>query len=171
MRYYAGIGSRETPVEVCDKLVKIAQWLAALGYTLRSGHADGADLAFEAGAAGKAEIFLPWAGFNAHTRVQGAAFVVGDRRELDAWVDEYHPAPERLSRGGRACMRRNTCQVLGRDLSTPVDFVVCWARTNGSRGGTGQALRIAEASGIPVFNLFEAGAEERFVEHVRREAA
>jgi hypothetical protein len=42
MKYYAGIGSRETPKDILDLISKIAIKLESLGYTLRSGGADGA---------------------------------------------------------------------------------------------------------------------------------
>lgn len=42
--------------------------------------------------------------------------------------------------------------LLGRDLNDPVDFVVCWTPGAQAVGGTGQALRIAEAYGIKVYN-------------------
>jgi len=56
---------------------------------------------------------------------------------------------------------RDTYQVLGRDLNTLSDFVICWtpdgARTDkertGKAGGTGQASAIASYYSIPVFNL------------------
>ncbi len=52
------------------------------------------------------------------------------------------------------------------EAEKPVDAVICWAPVDGAgnvEGGTGQAVRIARASGIPVFNLsagdFEAARE------------
>jgi len=53
----------------------------------------------------------------------------------------------------RVFMARNSYQVLGPDLATPVDFVWCWTPHGAVIGGTGQALRIAAAYEIPVFNL------------------
>lgn len=44
---YTGIGSRETPEWAICKIKKIGGYLYDKGYTLRSGGADGADLAFE----------------------------------------------------------------------------------------------------------------------------
>jgi len=41
--YYAGIGSRTTPVEIQHLMYQIAKSLARQGYTLRSGAASGAD--------------------------------------------------------------------------------------------------------------------------------
>lgn len=69
---YAGIGSRETPPDVLADMRLIGAKLALRRFTLRSGGADGADLAFEEVApgrlAGKAarprEIYVPWKGFN-----------------------------------------------------------------------------------------------------------
>lgn len=71
----------------------------------------------------------------------------------------HHPAWERLGRGARSLHARNCHQILGRDLNDPAAFVVCWTPDGAttdpgpSTGGTGQALRIAAAHGIPVFNL------------------
>ena len=44
---YAGVGSRETPPEILAEMTKIAQELAAKKYSLQSGGAIGADMAFE----------------------------------------------------------------------------------------------------------------------------
>ena len=74
----------------------------------------------------------------------------------------HHPAWERLGRGARSLHARNCHQILGRDLDDPVSFVVCWTPDGAtthpgpSTGGTGQALRIAAAHDIPVFNLARA---------------
>ncbi len=46
---YAGVGSRLTPMPILGLMRKLGFRLAELGYTLRSGAADGADAAFEAG--------------------------------------------------------------------------------------------------------------------------
>ena len=47
---YAGIGSRQTPQHIQDTIRTIAAELGARGWLLRSGHAEGADIAFEMGA-------------------------------------------------------------------------------------------------------------------------
>ena len=49
-KYYAGIGSRKTPKDICELMTRVARYLYFKGYTLRSGAADGADTAFEIGA-------------------------------------------------------------------------------------------------------------------------
>jgi hypothetical protein len=146
---YAGIGSRETPIEIQNKMTEIASRLSQLGYTLYSGGAEGADHAFELGAAQKI-IFLPWEGFN-QRKADGCEYVVPSKN-LDL-VKRFHPKPSSLSSGGLLLMSRNTYQVLGPDLQSPVDFVLCWTKDGKASGGTGQAIRIAKHHNIPVFNL------------------
>lgn len=55
---YAGVGSRATPEPVLDLMRRCATRLEVLGYTLRSGGANGADTAFEEGCCRK-ELYLP----------------------------------------------------------------------------------------------------------------
>jgi hypothetical protein len=43
VKYYAGIGSRETPYHICKMMTDIAKRLSSLDYVCRSGGADGAD--------------------------------------------------------------------------------------------------------------------------------
>jgi len=163
-RVYAGIGSRETPERVLATMKAIGSHLAKTGWTLRSGGAFGADSAFEAGATesgGKAEIWLPWAGFN------GSRSQLSPSPEAFELASQHHPAWERLGRGPRALHARNGHQILGSDLSTPVDFVVCWTKGGKGGGGTGQAIRLARSKGIQVFDLGLAGMLDTFREHVR----
>mgnify|MGYP000898904686 CR=1 FL=1 len=161
---YAGIGSRATPPAERDRMRAIAANLAREGWILRSGGANGADAAFEEGAlaaGGRAEIFLPWAGFNGHP--DGiAADRLAIRGEAERIAATFHPGWERLRRPVRALMTRNVHQILGRGLDTPAHMVVCWApgtrcdlsgRILDVAGGTGQAVRVAYRYGIEVFNL------------------
>ena len=67
---------------------------------------------------------------------------------------KYHPNWYRLSVGARRLMARNCHQILGEDLKTPVNFVICWTKDGGKTGGTGQAMRIADDLNIPIYNLF-----------------
>lgn len=146
-KYYAGIGSRETPGHVCSLMTKIAEYLAIRDFTLRSGGANGADTAFEEGAEAK-EIFLPWKGFNGN-----ASPLFMPTAEAMEMAKKYHPAWHKLSRGGRLLMARNCHQMLGLDLKTPVDFVICWTKNAEGSGGTGQAIRIARDLDIWVNDL------------------
>jgi len=149
LKYYAGIGSRETPLAVLKMMTAVAKRLSSFGYICRSGGADGADAAFEEGAIHK-QIYLPWNGFNSRT-ADGSSYVVPSYNE--EYVYKYHPAPHKLSDAGKKLMSRNTYQVLGDDLNTPAEFVLCWTKDGKASGGTGQAMRIAKDMHIPIFNL------------------
>jgi hypothetical protein len=148
-KFYAGIGSRQTPTDIQNKMTEIARRLDSMGYYLRSGGAQGADTAFEIGAT-KKQIFLPWDGFNGR-KENGKDYIVPPYNE--ALVELFHPKPLSLSEAGRKLMSRNSYQVLGPTLENPVDFVLCWTKDGKASGGTGQAIRIAEHFKIPVFNL------------------
>lgn len=50
-------------------------------------------------------------------------------------------------------MARNTCQVLGLNLDSPVKAVICYTPGGSGSGGTGQAIRIAQAYKIPVIDM------------------
>jgi hypothetical protein len=58
-------------------------------------------------------------------------------------------------------MARNAMQILGEDLQTPTEFVIAWTIDGRDSGGTGQALRMADYYGIPIFNLFFSNIRER----------
>ena len=150
---YAGIGARATPADVLADMTVMAGWLARTGWHLSSGGADGADTAFATGApVGQKTLWLPWRGYNGRLarecRVLSAA-------ELSACISiaaPLHPVWERCSPAVRKLHARNAA-VLGLTLNRPVDAVVCWSAQGRIEGGTGMAIRIAEARRIPVFNL------------------
>jgi len=148
-RYYAGIGSRETPTELIPAIHRIAKRLHDIGFTLRSGGAPGADTFFEQAAGDKKEIFLPWKGFN-----DNPSPLYQPLPESYKIASKYHPAWHKLKRGARSLMARNSHQVLGPDLDSPIEFVLCWTKDGKATGGTGQALRMAAAMDIPVFNFY-----------------
>jgi hypothetical protein len=150
MKYYAGIGSRETPIEVLKLFTQLGKLLANKGYILRSGHAEGADSAFEYGCdmvSGNKEIYIPWSGFeNSNSKL-----IVSDKRAFEI-AEKYHPYWFNLKQGARKLQARNSHQVLGLDLETPSNFIICWTKNGSGSGGTGQALRIAKDYNIPIFD-------------------
>lgn len=176
---YAGIGSRETPSDTCEEMALIASALEKRGFTLRSGFAGGADTAFELGTVRDdlREIFAPWEGFGAnpnskwdkprwdmiraHEAKTGQKFKpakahilkgehLAKARELAA---KHHPAWDRLKESAQNLHTRNMGQVLGPKLDKPARFLLPWTVDGGATGGTGQAIRIGHALGIPVLNL------------------
>lgn len=161
---YAGIGSRKTPRELASRMHSIATVLERRGWMLHSGGADRADTWFEQGVKdpANARIFLPWPGFNGHS---SPLHEVSERAHEIA--RQFHPKYHRLKADGRLLMARNSYQVLGPDLVSPVTCVVCWTPGGEVTGGTGQALRIAAAHDVPVFNLWNATTVTRLETFVR----
>lgn len=155
---YAGIGSRETPLDVQRDMTAIARALAKRGLILRSGGAGGADLAFESGTASDSqrEIFLPWKGFNRSASSYHPDNLPADIRARAASIaEQVHPAWERCSPAAKKLHTRNVYQVLGQTLGQPVACVICWTSDGKASGGTGQAIRIAQRPeyDVPVINL------------------
>ena len=171
---YAGIGSRETPEDVLVLMERLAQKLAHR-YILRSGGADGADTAFERGARlaqGKAEIYLPWQGFNESNSPLHQVAV----QALNL-ASTLHPGWNELGQGPRKLHARNCYQVLGQNLATPVEFVVCWTadgcestrQRRKSTGGTATAIVLAERHNIPRYNLFNMKSRQQLFERLQNE--
>jgi len=130
MKYYTGVGSRSTPPEVLGTMKRLAFHLASSEWILRSGGADGADMAFQEGAEDAnalMDIYVPWKGFGrqnwGYTPLEYADPVVRARAEYV--VRCVHPAPDHLSAAALKLHTRNVFQVLGYDLKTPSRFVVC----------------------------------------------
>jgi hypothetical protein len=156
-KIYAGIGSRETLQDVLVAMEAIGRALGKKGFLLRSGGADEADQAFQRGCEsvnGRKEIYLPWNGYN--EMYKGGDFkVIPVTLTLERIAQEYHPAWHRLSGGGIKLMCRNVNIMMGEDTKYPIfpAFVVCWTKDGLASGGTGQAIRLAEAYKIKVYNL------------------
>lgn len=156
--YYTGIGSRDTPNNVLDMFEHLGEWFAHKGFVLRSGHADGADSAFERGcvkANGPMEIYLPWAGFNGSS----SEYILKKDDEAMEIAKQFHPRLNGLSEGAKKLQARNSYQILGYSLDTPSHFVVCWTMNGDGGGGTGQALRIAKHYNIPIFDFGRFGLD------------
>jgi len=168
---YAGIGARQTPDPLLAQLEELGARLARLGWTLRTGMSPGADQAFyrgALGAGGDVELYLPCPDFQAQARLadERGRVRVSERptRAAVALAARFYMAAAgeawpTLGDCARALLARDVHQVLGRDLDSPVRFVVCWTPGGGRdgrdprSGGTGQALRIAAARSLPVFNI------------------
>ena len=204
---YAGIGSRETPMEVLELMTKASTWLGAKGYTLQSGGAIGADMAFEGKAYPKTLTAGSYDVVNKKGKVvlkAGEVVKIGSKKYTDAYyaftdkstkgsivgsdwsekvnlpnvksfssfdvvnnkfgnsnkvkviANELHPSSEGMNQWVEALMARNTYQIFGSNLDTPVDFVLFYAKEGkGIRpeGGTGQAVEMARLKGIPTVNM------------------
>jgi hypothetical protein len=151
-KHYAGIGSRKTPLEVQDVMCELGKELATHNFILRSGHAVGADQAFERGckvAKGRYEYWHPDDSFTLHEwAIQRASKV--------CWEYPYNkmkPYTQRI-------ITRNMYQIFGDNKTNlfPVKFVIYWCEGDPLSegrlaGGTRYAVRAAEQENIPTYNL------------------
>lgn len=156
MLYYTGIGSRAAP----ERILRVTERLGAIfrdQYILRSGGAPGMDSAFEMFVPPeRKEIFLPWKNFNGNR----SPLYSQDPVSMEI-AKFHHPAWDFLRGPVRKLMSRNVHQVLGQDLETPSEFVLCWTADGAQTqeeitrktGGTGLAISVANENNIPVHNL------------------
>ncbi len=145
LKFYTGVGSRNTPENITDLMSNIAVVLYGADYTLRSGRADGSDYAFQRGAEYqhkqkamisntrlKQEIYVPNKRFNVKYGRLGEL----DPSEWDNYEEaedlmfSIHPKGQFLRGFAREAHIRNMYQVLGRDLNTPSEFLICYAETD-----------------------------------------
>lgn len=160
MKYYTGIGSRETPEDIQRLMSKLAFKLTYQKYILRSGGAEGADLAFKTGAKlssvlqHSTDIYLPWKGFNKND--SQLCIITKEAYEM---AETIHPAWNKLSKGGKRLHARNCYQVLGEDLNTPSEFLICWTKNGAEIGGSRTAIVLAKKWDIPIYNLAQIGIE------------
>lgn len=153
---YAGVGSRQTPANILKQMTEVAKELESRGYTLNTGvtfrgKKEGADKAFADGTR-RVNLFSP--------EKQGS------RKREQSIAKEVHPNPNALTEGALRLMARNTNQVFGDNLKTPVDFVLFWAKESSNplrpQGGTGQAVEMARRKGIPTINMADSNWRQQF---------
>ncbi len=173
---YAGIGSRKITRYISIVQAEFAFCMTFFGFKLSSGGADGSDSSYEFGAKaaydvlseiynlpkGEYErvmrIYLPWNSFNGRFVSSGYTDFLNNESFLLS--QQHHKGWQYLSSAVRQLMARNAQQALGDYLNSPVNFVMCHtgdgvfsgAKTTDKTGGTGQAIRIATANSIPVYN-------------------
>jgi len=148
-----GIGSRRCPQSICELFTEIGGEVRERGWYLRSGHALGSDYAFELGSKERCIVYLPWEGFNKEQPILGIPRVSLLRDEVLKMVYLFEPYAKDLSNGVKRIKSRNIFQVLGEDLETPSDVVICWTEGGIVEGGTGLAINVAMANGIPIVNV------------------
>lgn len=158
LKYYAGIGSRETPQSVLELMTELASCFEKEGFILRSGGAIGADTAFDNGISdrSKRQLFLPWPGYNGIPEGVGvySRFVSSDiATKAMQLAEAVHPNWPACSPGARKMHARNGLQIMGPKLDELSSFVICWTKGGTGAGGTGQAIRLAKAASVPVFDL------------------
>ncbi len=167
MKAYTGIGARVLASGLQIEFIKIGRHLAQAGLVLRSGGAEGADWAFEAGCddgSGRKEISLPWKGFNHNRSTLILSNPIPDN--IASIARNIYPHWDYVTEPVRRLHARNVTQILGWDLNDPSAFVVCYTERpyNDPKavGGTLFGIKLAEANDIPVYNFFVRGDRERF---------
>lgn len=170
-KIYTGIGARKTPKYVLDYMYSVGKRMAEIGWILRSGAADGADAAFEAGCdagGGEKEIYLPWKRFNNHSSSFHTISDEASKIAYEALGDNHW---NRLSSGAQKLHSRNVYQVLGWDLKTPSKFILYWAPVKDGiiQGGTATAIKVAHLinTDIRCFNLFVPAVNKMFERFMR----
>ncbi len=184
MKFYTGVGSRETPSDILELMERVGFALASQGWTLRSGGAVGADQAFENGmfrCVGydqpygwvPAEIYLPWSGYEGHYKnTHGNLNILPSDIRLDieriaeGMAMGIHPAWEACKQGARKMHTRNVFQVLGKTLDQPSKMLIAWTRLDKAgnpKGGTATAINLAieQIGESSVFNLAKPEHFER----------
>lgn len=164
-KYFTLVGSRQTSQDSQIILRELSKQLLKLGYIGRSGAAKGADECLEVASfvtgIPNVEIYLPWGGFQ--ERVADDihyinAQTLSNYEQARILAAQIHGGFRYCSFGAKSLHTRNVYQVLGRDLSTPSDLVVCCAPPDtsgkGVIGGTRTAVKLAKNLNIPTLNVY-----------------
>jgi hypothetical protein len=168
---YAGIGSRTTPPNILHTMTRIAILLAHTGIECSTGAAIGADQAFGNGAiagGGKLHIALPWDNYELawqnSLKGQVTKTVLNPEFHVEAMqsVKEFHPKWKDISQGAYKLHARNFLIIQG------CAFIICWTPNGAVKGGTGQAIRIAEKTGINVWNLGDKKTLDYFLADIEK---
>lgn len=166
-KFYTGIGSRETPDEICVLMSRLGCVMAENGFVLRSGGAKGADESFELGCKASnvvplpMEIYLPWDGFNSKMKDNVNYIHVPDDEpsyiEAMEIMSGVLPHWSNLKPQHIPLHTRNVFQVLGRELDKPSSMVFYYSEPRNNHqvaGGTNGAVQVAHMNRIPTFNLY-----------------
>lgn len=150
------IGTREPSKEMYDLNFNYAYELSKLGIEISTGGAKGIDTAAMEGAS-------KWLGANLHVFLHDTAridkmpfsanIIVYDKKIHKDWtqsVYKFHPSKGNLSPNIFALHARNYGIIMD---PKPVDAVIATPKSLMDWGGTGQGMRIALGSFIPLFNL------------------
>ena len=164
MKYFTGVGSRAISPQIAAHMELISIALHASGYRLRSGGAEGSDIAFQAKGFSPGDIYLPWKSFNStenrmNSRFEGERYRYIDTPKLSNWfealeiLDTVRSLDTLPVRSHRLLHGRNVYQVLGEDLRSPSDLLVCWTPEGKDVGGTATAIKLARKYGVRIINL------------------
>lgn len=166
---YAVFANRDCPIEIINKFGEIARNLSARGYTARTGGAlDGIDPVVVENSLKNEEI-LPWWKFNE----KDSKFCnVGER--AIAVAKHFHQTWENVSEKAHKFFARNARMVMGDRLISPALFIIVWSEdgvenmreATARSGNVYHPIRIADGSGIPIFNIGNPNFDVRFKNYI-----
>lgn len=153
----ACFGSRETPQSVLALMERLGKAITSLGGYVSSGHAQGADLAFEMGGCQgnprRVIVSLPWPTYNKNIPIHDDAkvCVLTEQPFKDEFLSEaakYHGAWDRCSQGAKLLHARNMLIVDGAFMG--IGYL---NHKKPGGGGSGQAYRVLTETNRPVSDL------------------
>lgn len=186
-QHYSGIGAEETPTDVQKSMEKISLFLYKKKFIMRSGHCRGADWSFEKPLLPYinkrekvAEIYLGWNNFGReehgikkvwHDGINYFTFTNFSKsiqEKAEKLAASVHEDWEECGKWAKLLLSRDVLQLLGQDLKTPSNFVVCWTPGGKDIGGSRIVIRLAKKNGIPVYNLGNKDGLDKFREFAKR---
>ena len=165
---YAATGNKDMPESFKPMIQRIGRNLQEAGLILRTGGMEGLEDVIEKSAT-KLEVHLPFKDFDGKQSkfTYTSDFVKGIAKMFHTSFDTLKPVVQTF-------LAKNVRLVLGKDGKSPALFLVVWtedgAETTAEKtfktGNSGNAIEIANAIKIPVFNLARPDAEQRIYEFV-----
>lgn len=179
-KYYTGVGSRNLTPSQLSLLEEIGKVMASKGFTLRSGGADGADIAFQKGACSvnptKTEIWIPWKTFNnlplSQESLSQANYVTISQEQTEKagqWLCDTGIMPwwSNCKQSVQKLHSRNVHQVVGRGKDEETSSGNCSSATlskvciyaaeedekGNVKGGTRTAVMASRFLNIPTYNI------------------
>lgn len=171
---YIGIGDKTTPPAIIDRIKEIGSKLSDKGYILRTPGFTDAEKAFESSTENK-EIYLPWKKASTEgLNIDDKDKVFRYSKDIPEIARKIVPVYENLPIAPKAMIDRDIAMVLGKDLRSPVKFVLCWTPDGAEKlsektmktGFIGTIITLCTIVKIPVFNLYKADAEIKLKFHL-----
>lgn len=167
-RPYAATGNKEMPESFKPQIQRIGRNLEKAGFILRTGGMEGLEDVIEKSTT-KLEVHLPFKDFDGKQSkfTFTSDFVKGIAKMFHTSFDTLKPVVQTF-------LAKNVRLVLGKDGKSPALFLIVWtedgAETTAEKtfktGNSGNAIAIANAIKIPVFNLVRPDAERRLYEFI-----
>ena len=147
-KLYAGTGDRKTPLKIQNLLQNYIKILNERNYMLRTGSESGTQT-FMKTLADKVEVMdIP----EANHLVYAA-----NRSHYVLWSHNGNRVKKKYA--------RDTLILLGDNLATPPEFLLCWCNIN-IKGGSVFSIRLAKEHNIPIYNIFREDHQEKFEEEI-----